>query len=148
MTEILDGSAVSEIEARHKVAASAFQPYKEVSDSLADIPDLCATVKHLRAETERLKASETFWQAEALLNHFCSEHAKNTRQAGYYCTICAKPFVMSVPQGARPAKYKDLQTTNADLQSQLEQLRAENEVLGSEIKEKERGPWIKPVGCR
>lgn len=51
---ILDDDAVAEIEARHQLAASAFQPYKEVSDSLSDIPALCQTVRVLRAEIARL----------------------------------------------------------------------------------------------
>lgn len=47
-TETLDDDAIAEIEARHSLAARAFQPYKEVSDSLSDIPALCATVRALR----------------------------------------------------------------------------------------------------
>ena len=47
--ELLSESVLAEIEARHKLASSGFQPYVEVDNSLADIPALCATVRALEA---------------------------------------------------------------------------------------------------
>lgn len=83
------------------------------------VPALTRDWRALKARNSELESSVTFWQAEALLEHFCSEHAKNTRQRGHYCTICTKPFVMSVPQGERPPKYNDLTAENAALREQL-----------------------------
>lgn len=51
-SKILTAQEVDEIESRYKLAASAFQPYKEVTDSLSDIPALCATVRQLRKQLD------------------------------------------------------------------------------------------------
>lgn len=113
-------------------------------DPVRSVKDLIAHIRERGNRAGELESSVTFWQAEALLGHFCSEHAKNTRQAGHYCTICAKPFVMSVPQGTRPPKYEDLQAENADLQSQLEQVTKERD----EMRQRERGQLTTVIEIR
>lgn len=126
------GGAITAGQERHCVAKVEFPHFPEsmvdgrfMAHARTDIPALCQTVRGLRA-------SETYWQAEALLNHFCSEHAKNTRQMGHYCTICAKPFVMTVPQGERPPKYKDLIAENTALRDRLAQVEKERDDLHDE----------------
>lgn len=53
-SKILTSEEVGEIEARYKLAAKLF-PYKQVNDSLDDIPVLCSTVRQLLEENERLR---------------------------------------------------------------------------------------------
>lgn len=104
-----------------------------IAHARTDIPALIRDWRALKARNSELESSVTFWQAEALLNHFCSEHAKNTRQIGHYCAICARPFVMSVPQGERPPKYKDLIAENAALREQLAQAELAQERLQTAV---------------
>lgn len=96
---------------------------KATEEGVQQFDALCATVRALRAENQELKESVTHWQAEALLNHFCSSHASNKRQLGHYCTVCAKPFSMTVPQGTRVLTYNQLQARLSEVEKERDDLR-------------------------
>lgn len=118
-TAILDDSAVSEIEAQLEALSERGEPWEsttEKTDTFRNVASrhalaLCATVKHLRSRQVALEqALRPLW-------------------------------AISVPSGTpEPENMEQLisdlkQLPRNDLQSQLEQLQAENERLRNEMKD-------------
>lgn len=122
MTEILDEGAVSEALERHAKAEQIVDDFYSTEFALAaslnDIPPLCATVKHLRAENELW----SMW------------HVKEPGPCGHHpCQLYDLRKVTNNPDAAHGCVACEVTA----LQSQLEQLRAENETLRSRVLELE-----------
>lgn len=113
-TTILDESAVNEIEAMDHADMCGNALYCDCGKVIRD--QLCATVKHLRAENEDIKNQK--WTAKRVIAWLDDPNPR--------------PAIHAFTAGnERQIAYR-VERIRDDLRSQLEQLRAENERLTKE----------------